>query len=81
MIKIIELSQKNLRYIRKHYFRFTLEQVSKVSQISISSIRNAEVGNPVSDKLLQRLFDFYNRAEKAKRILKENPEAYRNVRR
>lgn len=81
MIKIIELSQKNLRYIRKHYFRFTLEQVSKASQISISSIRNAEVGNPVSDKLLQRLFDFYNRAEKAKRILKENPEAYRNVRR
>ena len=81
MIKIIELSQKNLRYIRKHYFRFTLEQVSKVSQISISSIRNAEVGNPVSDKLLQRLFDFYNRAEKAKRILKENPESYKNVRR
>ena len=81
MVKIIELSQKNLRYIRKHYFRFTLEQVSKVSQISISSIRNAEVGNPVSDKLLQRLFDFYTKAEKAKRALKENPEAYRNVRR
>lgn len=80
MIKIIELSQKNLRYIRKHYFRFTLEQVSKVSQISISSIRNAEVGNPVSDKLLQRLFDFYTKAEKAKRLLKEHPEAYKNVR-
>ena len=80
MVKIIELSQKNLRYIRKHYFRFTLEQVSKVSQISISSIRNAEVGNPVSDKLLQRLFDFYSKAEQAKRLLKEHPEAYRNVR-
>lgn len=81
MVKIIELSQKNLRYIRKHYFRFTLEQVARASDISVSSIRNAEVGNPVSAKLLQRLFDFYNRAEKAKRILKENPEAYRNVRR
>lgn len=80
MVKIIELSQKNLRYIRKHYFRFTLEQVSKVSQISISSIRNAEVGNPVSDKLLQRLFDFYSKAEQAKRLLKEHPEAYKNVR-
>lgn len=81
MVKVVELSQKNLRYIRKHYFHFTLEQVSKASQISMSSIRNAEVGNPVSDKLLQRLFDFYSKAEKAKRLLKENPEAYRNVRR
>lgn len=80
MIKIIELSQRNLRYIRKHYFHFTLEQVSRASQISMSSIRNAEVGNSISDKLLQRLLDFYNRAEKAKRLLKENPEAYRNVR-
>lgn len=81
MIKVVELCQKNLRYIRKHYFRFTLEQVSRASQISISSIRNAEVGNPVSDELLQRLFDFYSKAEQAKRLLKENPEAYRNVRR
>lgn len=80
MVKIIELSQKNLRYIRKHYFRFTLEQVAQASQISISSIRNAEVGNPVSDKLLQRLFDFYSKAEQAKRLLKEHPEAYKNVR-
>ena len=80
MVKIIELSQRNLRYIRKYYFKFTLEQVARASQISVSSIRNAEVGNPVSDKLLQRLFDFYNRAEKAKRAIKENPEAYRNVR-
>ena len=81
MVKVVELCQRNLRYIRKHYFRFTLEQVSRASQISMSSIRNAEVGNPVSDKLLQRLFDFYSKAEKAKRLLKENPEAYRNVRR
>lgn len=81
MIKVVQLCQQNLRYIRKHYFKFTLEQVARASQISASTIRNAEVGNPVSDKLLQRLFDFYNRAEKAKRILKENPEAYRNVRR
>ena len=81
MVKVVELCQRNLRYIRKHYFRFTLEQVSRASQISMSSIRNAEVGNPVSDKLLQRLFDFYTKAEKAKRALKENPEAYRNVRR
>lgn len=80
MVKVVELCQRNLRYIRKHYFRFTLEQVSRASQISMSSIRNAEVGNPVSDKLLQRLFDFYSKAEKAKRLLKENPEAYRNVR-
>lgn len=80
MVKVVELSQKNLRYIRKHYFRFTLEQVARASEISISSIRNAEVGNPVSDKLLQKLFDFYSKAEKAKRLLKEHPEAYRNVR-
>ena len=81
MIKVVQLCQQNLRYIRKHYFRFTLEQVSRASQISISSIRNAEVGNPISAKLLQKLFDFYTKAEKAKRALKENPEAYRNVRR
>ena len=80
MVKVVELSQKNLRYIRKHYFRFTLEQVARASEISISSIRNAEVGNPVSDKLLQKLFDFYSKAEKAKRLLKEHPEAYLNVR-
>ena len=80
MVKVVELSQKNLRYIRKYYFKFTLEQVARASEISISSIRNAEVGNPVSDKLLQKLFDFYNRAEKAKRALKEHPEAYKNVR-
>lgn len=81
MIKVVQLCQQNLRYIRKHYFRFTLEQVSRASQISISSIRNAEVGNPISAKLLQKLFDFYTKAEKAKRAIKENPEAYRNVRR
>ena len=81
MVKIIELSQKNLRYIRKYYFKFTLEQVARASQISVSSIRNAEVGNPVSDHLLQKLFAFYNKAEKAKRALKENREAYKNVRR
>ena len=81
MIKVVQLCQQNLRYIRKHYFKFTLEQVSRASQISISSIRNAEVGNPISAKLLQKLFDFYTKAEKAKRAIKENPEAYRNVRR
>ena len=80
MVKVVDLCQKNLRYIRKHYFKFTLEQVAQASQISISSIRNAEVGNPVSDKLLQRLFDFYTKAEKAKRLLKEQPESYKNVR-
>lgn len=53
MVKVVELSQKNLRYIRKYYFKFTLEQVARASQISVSSIRNAEVGNPVSDHLLQ----------------------------
>ena len=81
MVKIIELSQKNLRFIRKHYFKFSLEQVARASDISVSSIRNAEVGNPLSDQLLQKLFNFYCRAEKAKRALKENPEAYRHVRR
>ena len=81
MVKVVELCQRNLRYIRKYYFKFSLEQVARASQISASTIRNAEVGNPVSDKLLQRLFDFYTKAEKAKRALKENPEAYRNVRR
>lgn len=81
MIKVVQLCQQNLRYIRKHYFKFTLEQVARASQISASTIRNAEVGNPISAKLLQKLFDFYTKAEKAKRAIKENPESYKNVRR
>jgi len=69
-MKSIELNKQNLRFIRKQYFHLTLKKVAQFTQISYSTIRNAELGKNVRAKTIKKLFAFYERCEEIKQQLR-----------
>ena len=66
-------------------YPLTVEAKYKRDRYIMNKEAMNKVFNEISNKVLLQheteLFAFYNKAEKAKRALKENPEAYKNVRR
>lgn len=70
-VRFIPVTKENLRYIRTNFFHFTLAQVALSCQMSITSVRNAEIGLGVSDDKVNRLYDFYLKCNQIRRKLRQ----------
>ena len=76
---IIALIPANFRRIRTEYFGYTMEQVAKATNLSVGTIRNAEVGIGVSKEKLKTITDFYAMQELCRRQLNAPRKVKRNV--
>lgn len=59
MIKQVEICQANMKYIRKTLLHLSLEKVAKWLEISVSTVRRAELGFNVKEATIKKILNFY----------------------
>ena len=80
MAREVTLCQENLRILRTQYVPFTLEIVERHTEVSATTIGNAEVGRKIKKENLNKIFVFYIKADDIKQYIRNHPEEFKNVR-